>query len=459
MKTIVITRKITLFPKGDKEEVNRVYKYIRNGMEVQSLMMNQCISALYCAKLRNADKEEIKELSRSYSRVPTSKKGSFYDFDIEKYPKGLPIAGNVPMVCKQKLQKACKDGLMYGKVSLPTFKKDMPLYVHNDFCNIFGTKKCSSGGFKKLGFYHDYNDLETFQEAMLNDENPNLHLKFANGIIFDIVLGNIHKSLELRSVICKAFSGEYKICDSSIGFDKKTGKKIELNLSLKIPVRERKLDEDTIVGVDLGLAVPAVCAVNNDIHDRLFIGSYDDFARKRVQLQGQRRRLQEALKTSKGGHGRSKKLKHLEKIQLHEREFAKTYNHMVSKKIVDYAISKNAKYIKLEDLKGYSNRDRSNFCLRNWSYYELQTMIEYKAQREGIDVLYVNPAYTTLDCCVCGERGELRTRSEFICKNPDCNCKKIYKKDYIHADFNAARNIARSVDFTNIKESEDKEND
>jgi IS605 OrfB family transposase len=153
------------------------------------------------------------------------------------------------------------------------------------------------------------------------------------------------------------------------------------------------------------------------------------------------------LQYTHGGHGRKKKLAHLDKLDLHEREFAKTYNHMVSRRVVDYAVKHNAKYIKLEDLSGYSADDRSNFCLRNWSYYELQTMIEYKAQKEGIEVIYVNPAYTTLDCCVCGQRGELRTRSEFICSNPDCDCKKMYKKDYIHSDFNAARNIAMSTDI------------
>ena len=43
---MVITRKVTLYPQGDKQEVDRVYKYIRNSMETYPLMMNQCISAL-----------------------------------------------------------------------------------------------------------------------------------------------------------------------------------------------------------------------------------------------------------------------------------------------------------------------------------------------------------------------------------------------------------------------------
>ena len=81
-KTITITRKLTLYPQGDKAEVDRVYKYLRDGMEVQSQMMNMCISAMYTAKLRKASKEELKEISHQYSHIPTSKKGSAYDFDM-----------------------------------------------------------------------------------------------------------------------------------------------------------------------------------------------------------------------------------------------------------------------------------------------------------------------------------------------------------------------------------------
>lgn len=397
MKTITITRKIILYPQGDKAEVDRVYKYIRNGMKVQSQMMNLCISAMYAAKLRKADKEEMKELSRMYSRVPTSGKGSAYNFDMSLYPTGLPIAGTIPRVCKQKLDKACKDGLMYGKVSLPTFKDTMPLFVHNDYVNILGTKKTSSGGTKNTGFYHDYESPMDLVEALKKENKPKIHIRFANGIVFDLVLGNPHKSAELRSVLEKAFSGEYKICDSSIGFDKRTGKKIELNLSLQIPVTERNLDENTVVEVNLGLAVPAICRLSNSEYDKLLIGNFDDFARVRTQMQAQRKRIQSNLQYTNGGHGRKKKLAHLDKMDLHEREFAKTYNHMVSRRVVDYAVKHNAKYIKLEDLSGFSAEDRSNFCLRNWSYYEMQTMIEYKAAKEGIEVLYVMPDLTTLE--------------------------------------------------------------
>lgn len=441
-----LTRKITLYPQGDKAEVDRVYKYLRDGMEVQALMMNQCISAMYIAKLNKVSNEEWKELKRHYSHIPISKKGSAYDYDISKYPTGLPVAGSVPRVCEKKLKKSIKDGLLYGKVSLPTFKSNMPLMVHNDYINIRGSKLRSDGTFRDAGFYHNYKTPGEFIDNLYSNPKPDIHIKFANGIIFDLVLGNTQKSYELRTVLEKIFSKKYKINDSSIGFDKKSGKKIILNLSLDIPKNKHSLDEKTIVGVDLGLAVPAVCALNNNAFKREYIGSYDDFTRKRKQLQAQRRSVSRHLKVAKGGHGREAKLKHLDKMDIHERNFAHTYNHYVSKKVIEFALKSNAKYINVEDLSGFSDDDKHKFVLRNWSYYELQTMIIYKAEKEGIIVRYVDPAYTSQTCSICGSKGERNEQAVFTCTDPNCKIHTMYKNP-INADFNGARNIAMSSNY------------
>lgn len=437
--TMVITRKLTLYPVGDKAEIDRVYKYIRDGMEVQSYMMNMCMSAMYTAKLNKASKEEIKELTKHYSHVPSSKLGSPYNFDIAKYPTGLPIAGSVPRACKQKFDKACKDGLMYGRVSLPTFKKTMPMMVHNDFINIRPKKK--KNALVDNGFYHEYDNYESFYEALMKEVSPKLFIKFANGITFKVILGSPHRSQEIRTMIDRMFTNEYEICDSSIGISSKG--KIELNLSLKIPLAENKLDEDVTVGVDLGLAIPVMMALNNNLYERKSFGSYDEFTRQRIKIQAEKRRIQRSLKNTSGGHGRTKKLIHLEKIQKRERNFAKTFNHNASKQVVQYALANNAKYINVEDLSGYDSQD---FVLRNWSYYELQQMITYKAKKEGIEVRKIKPQYTSQTCSICGERGIRSSQSVFECTNPDCKCHKLYDK--FNADFNAARNIAMSENYS-----------
>ncbi|MBS0650386.1 MAG: transposase [Verrucomicrobia bacterium] len=67
-----------------------------------------------------------------------------------------------------------------------------------------------------------------------------------------------------------------------------------------------------------------------------------------------------------------------------------------------------------------------------WGFRKLQTFIEYKAEAKGLSVLYVNPAYSSQTCPVCGCLG-VRTRHLFKCS---CGSQQ-------HADWNASRNLCR----------------
>ena len=424
---MILTRKIQLFPVGDKDEVDRVYKYLRDGIFNQNKAMNQYMSALYISAIQDISKEDRKELNQLYQRISTSKKGSAYAKDIV-LPKGLPAAGTLGKAVKQDFSKACKDGLLYGKISLPTYRKDNPLLIHVDYVRLRSTNPHADNG-----IYHNYESHTEFLDHLYS-KDLDIFLKFANGITFKMILGNPHKSAALRSELQQIFEENYKVCGSSIQID---GKKIILNMSMEIQKQEFELDENTVVGVDLGLAIPAVCALNNNDYIRLSIGSKDDFLRIRTQLQSQKRRMQKSLASTSGGHGRDKKLKALNRYRDRERNFVKTYNHYVSKNIVKFAFENNAKYINIEDLSGFNS---NQFILRNWSFYELQQFITYKAAKYGIEVRKINPYRTSQTCSCCGhwEEGQRIDQSHFKCKA--CGAE-------MNADFNASRNIAMSTDF------------
>lgn len=424
---MILTRKIQLFPMGDKEEIDRVYKYLREGIFNQSKAMNQYMSALYIAAINDITKEDRKELNNLYGRISTSKKGSAYDMSIE-FPKGLSTVSSLALKVRQDFSKSCKDGLLYGKVSLPTYRKDNPLLIHVDYVRLRSTNPHSDNG-----IYHNYENHMDFLDHLYS-KDLDVFIKFANGITFKMILGNPHKSAALRSEIKEIFEERYDVCGSSIQID---GNKIILNLSIDIPKKEVELNENTVVGVDLGIAISAVCSLNNNDYIRKSIGNKDDFLRIRMQLQSQKRRMQKALQSTSGGHGREKKLKALDKIGERERNFVKTYNHFVSKSVVDFAVKNNAKYINIEDLSGF---DSNSFILRNWSFYELQQFITYKAEKYGIVVRKVNPYHTSQICSCCGhwEEGQRLDQAHFECKK--CGAK-------MNADFNASRNIAKSIDF------------
>lgn len=427
---MILTRKIQLYPVGDKNEVNRVYKYLRDGMKAQNAAMNQYMSALYTAMLMDITAEDRKELNKLFSRISTSKKGSAYDESIE-FAKGLPSASSVAQKVKQDFDTAMKKGLRYGLVSLPTYHNDNPLLIHVDWCRLR-----SANPHNDFGLYHEYTTEENFIDDLYKSRDVKIYLKFANNIVFSVVLGNPHKSMELRSVIEKIFNETYTVGGSSIEIDKN---KIILNLSIKIPIEHRELNEDIVIGVDLGQHIPAVCAVNNNEYIREYIGNGNDFLQKRKQIQAENNRLKKQLAYTSGSHGRKKKLKPLDRFNDYEANYARTYNHMVSKRIVDFALKQKAKYINIECLKGINT---NRMILRNWSFYQLQQDIIYKAERYGIEVRKVNPCYTSQVCSVCGhwEKGQRESQEVFRCKNPNCI---NYNKE-VNADFNAARNISKS---------------
>ena len=414
--TQTITRKIQLFPVGDDEEISRVYKYIRDGMYAQyqasNLLMGQLVSEYFkCNRdiksdsFKNAQKEIFKADNPLLKEI--------------EFPKGNDTLSAVTQKVKQDFSTALKNGLARGERTITNYKRTNPLLTRN----------------RSLKFCYEYESYHEFLDKLFTNELE-VFVKWVNKIKFKVVFGNPHKSHELRCVIQNIFEEVYKVQGSSIQFDN-TGKKIILNLSLAIPRKRMELDENTVVGVDLGVAVPAVCALNNDEFAREFIGSKDDFLRVRTRIQAQKRRLQKSLKFSSGGHGRNKKLKPLKQFEDYEKNFVQTYSHMVSKHVVDFAVKHNAKYINIEDLEGYRSND---FILRNWSYYKLQEYITYKAGIYGIEVRKVNPYHTSQICSCCGhwEEDQRIDQSHFKCKL--CGAE-------LNADFNAAKNIAKSIDF------------
>lgn len=411
---MTICRKIKLFPVGDKEEINRVYKFIRDGQYAQyrasNLLMSQLVTEFYKCNM-NIKNEEFKEIQK---KICSNTNPLFEDVE---FARGCDSISLVVQKVKQDFSIALKNGLAKGERSITNYKRTNPLLTRG----------------RDLRFFHEYENYDEFLDKLYSTE-LNIYVKWVNKIVFKVILGNPHRSHELRSVIQNIFEENYFVQGSSIEVD---GKEIILNLSLSIPKQKIQLDENTVVGVDLGVAIPAVCGLNNNNYIRQSIGSKDDFLRVRTQLQAQRRRLQKSLATTSGGHGRKKKLKPLERLSNRERNFVKTYNHYVSKNVVDFAVKNKAKYINVEDLSGF---DSSQFILRNWSFYELQQFITYKASKYGIEVRKINPYHTSQTCSCCGhwEEGQRIDQAHFKCKA--CGVE-------LNADFNASRNIAMSTDF------------
>ena len=179
-----------------------------------------------------------------------------------------------------------------------------------------------------------------------------------------------------------------------------------------------------LLGVDLGLSHPAVTS-DHRFHGK---GAWKDIESKRFKL---RRHLQ-----SKGTKSAKWKLR---KIRGKQQRFRRDCDHVLSKAIVNG--TEPGTIIVLENLVDIRKRaktrrkSKSARRLHSWSFAQLKSFIEYKAEERGCTVAGVDPRHTSQRCSACGhtQRNNRRSQSRFVCRA--CGFE-------LHADLNAARNIA-----------------
>jgi putative transposase len=110
-----------------------------------------------------------------------------------------------------------------------------------------------------------------------------------------------------------------------------------------------------------------------------------------------------------------------------EQRWMKNINHQLSRQIVNHAREQGVGTIKLESLTGIREgttstsrgvKARKNNRMKNmWSFYQLSLFITYKAERLGIRVEQVDPAYTSQECPACGAHNKAHDRT-YVCT--DC---------------------------------------
>lgn len=185
------------------------------------------------------------------------------------------------------------------------------------------------------------------------------------------------------------------------------------------------------IGVDLGVA-----RIATDSDGWHACGAPIEACRQRFS--DRRQTLQKAATGCKQRGKRPKNIRRaLRRTSGNEAAFRKDTNHVISRKLVTTA-KDTERGIALEDLEGI--RDRIRFRkpqrakMAGWSFSQLRTFIEYKSCLAGVEVIFVDPHYTSQTCHECGhtEAANRPSQTEFLCQA----CGHI-----AHADENAARNI------------------
>jgi putative transposase len=235
-----------------------------------------------------------------------------------------------------------------------------------------------------------------------------------------------------QRAIIERIGNDYRITESQLLYDEK--KKVwYLNLGYSFkPHTIVGLEKERILGIDLGVKIPVMAAVN-DGHQRFCIPD-DEITQFRGQVCRRRISLLRQGKwcgSGRCGHGRKTKISPADSLNHKVLNFREQWNHKVSKSIIDFAVKNQCGTIQMEDLKFISSRSK---FLKSWTFYDLQNKIHYKARACGISVNYVRPSYTSQRCSQCGcIDPENRDGREFECKK--CGFKS-------HADYNAAKNLS-----------------
>ncbi|WP_232285754.1 RNA-guided endonuclease InsQ/TnpB family protein [Crocosphaera chwakensis] len=196
----------------------------------------------------------------------------------------------------------------------------------------------------------------------------------------------------------------------------------------------KPIKSDNVIGVDFGRRDIAVTSTNKSWSGKEILRKRDKFNRVRASLQKKadatpRRRTaqgnahQAATQGTRSTRRRCRQI--LKRLSGKERRYQAWLNHNISKAIIDEA-KQSQSFVSIEDLTGI--RERTNQKPRNkterrrsnsWAFYQLRTFLEYKGIKEGIEVIAINPRYTSQTCHCCLHIG-LRNNKSFKCSNKAC---------------------------------------
>ena len=394
---------------------------------LKSLQYMTCRASNKAMQMYYMWEHEKMNYKNKHGEYPNEKKmfGKIYRNVIENEIKTIMSTVNTANVAQtnafvMKKWNADKNDILNFRKSVASFKLDMPIYLKNS------NYKISEG---TNGYEIDC--------AMFNRSQDLKHLIFR----IDKLDGN------KKTILNKIINTTYKQGSMQIIKNKKN--KWCLLISFGFEADTKALDMNRTVGVDLGITNALTmqvwdnklqeweklnwikCAVDGSelVHYRQKIVARKVSLVKNCKLAN--------ANTGKAGHGRKTRIAPIMHTSDKIVNYKDTFNHKYSKFVIDFAIKNNCGTIQMENLKGFAINTTEKF-LQNWSYFDLQEKIKYKAEEKGIEFILINPSFTSLRCSKCGciekeNRNSKENQAKFQC---------VLCGNMENADINAAKNIS-----------------
>ena len=396
---MVITRKIEIFVcEDDKNLRKEYYQKLYDNRNIAVKVANMAVSHEFVLDntlpyLSQESREQLEYVGVRGNK--STRQNAAYVAASEAF-KGKADMGMISSVlqnAKKMYQDDRKNGGMWDK-SLRSYKANMPVPFQADrFIDLRFTEYVNGEGEKRTGCFFTLIGVP-FQCCFGRDRS-------GNRLIMERVID------ELTYQETNGREGKhtgYKMCTSSIAFEKKFDPKTEkkhqkifLYLCIDIPKQEVQLDPKKAIYAYLGIAHPIQCLVDaqcDDIHSTavrwMDIGDAESFLYRRTQIQAALRRCQQSCKYAKGGKGRKRKMQATDRFHEKENNYVDTQLHTYSRHLVDLAVNQGCGTIYLvnqkprEDEVKKEHEKGNHLLLRNWSYFGLKTKIAYKCKLVGI---------------------------------------------------------------------------
>lgn len=164
-------------------------------------------------------------------------------------------------------------------------------------------------------------------------------------------------------------------------------------LPLKMPTTPTVRDGDgkTVIGVDMGIVRLATAKHPKGV----FVVNGKPIRHRRERFASLRQRLQRHRRTDRVRAQRGK-----------ERRWMTDLNHKVSRQLVDLAARYPNPVLAFERLDGIRDRVRGskrfNRMMASWAFRQMADFVQYKAERAGVRVVFVDPRKTSRTCPKCG---------------------------------------------------------
>lgn len=222
-------------------------------------------------------------------------------------------------------------------------------------------------------------------------------------IYFPVMINGKSKRIKIKILLTKY---QRDLLIGKLGALRIVKKSRKLIAQIAVNVEKKINKNNKIMGVDLGLKVPAVAVTEKG--ETRFFGN----GRENKYTRRKHKKIRKKL-------GKQKKAKAIKRYKDKEKRWMVDKDHKISRGIVNYAKEKNVSVIRLEKLTNIRNTastSRKNAKnLHSWSFYRLAQFIEYKASLEGIKVEYVNPKNTSKICPKCKILNRARDRKYGCC--------------------------------------------